>query len=298
VVLTIGVEGASRIANTLGWRATIEKYPPALSLGRLFAARLAGEAIDYITPSAQLGGQFVMALMVRHKLPMAVGLATVVVAAFAETIGQIGFIVIALTGTLRLFAALHDVVWLIVGGLAITVALAAGFLWVQTKQPFSRLSRAAAKLNLPGVATPEMRNASAEADALLSDFYSRHRMRLLISTLWYLIAWAMGPVEIYILMIFLKQPVSIAIVLLIEALGLLLERVTFMIPAKLVSQEGGKALIMGMLGYPPGAGFSIGLLRRIKEMAWVLFGLGCLTVHRLTEAELISTGPKREAVVE
>jgi len=66
----------------------------------------------------------------------------------------------------------------------------------------------------------------------------------------------------------------------VEAVGLLIERATFLIPAKLVSQEGGKALILGMLGYPPGIGFAVGFLRRIKEMVWVLLGLLSLMIHR------------------
>lgn len=51
--------------------------------------------------------------------------------------------------------------------------------------------------------------------------------------------------------------------------------------AKLVSQEGGKALILSLLGYPADAGFAVGLLRRVKEMAWVLFGLAALAAHRM-----------------
>ena len=51
-----------------------------LRMAQLFFTRIAGEAVDYITPSAQIGGQFVMAMMVRQKLRMSFGLATVVVA--------------------------------------------------------------------------------------------------------------------------------------------------------------------------------------------------------------------------
>jgi hypothetical protein len=61
----------------------------------------------------------------------------------------------------------------------------------------------------------------------------------------------------------------------------LIERATFLIPAKLVSQEGGTALILSMLGYPADAGFAIGLIRRIKEMVWVGLGLAGLTAHRM-----------------
>jgi hypothetical protein len=77
--------------------------------------------------------------------------------------------------------------------------------------------------------------------------------------------------------------VSFEVALMVDAIGLLIERATFLIPAKLVSQEGGKALILGMLGYPPGVGFAVGFLRRIKEMAWVLLGLASLMEHRLRE---------------
>jgi uncharacterized membrane protein YbhN (UPF0104 family) len=73
LVFTISLEAVARIANTAGWRLTITNYPGNLTVGELFVARISGEAIDYVTPSAQLGGQFVMAMMVRAKLAMAVG---------------------------------------------------------------------------------------------------------------------------------------------------------------------------------------------------------------------------------
>ncbi|MGH8012832.1 MAG: lysylphosphatidylglycerol synthase domain-containing protein, partial [Candidatus Binataceae bacterium] len=61
LLLTISLESVSRIANTLGWRVTIEDCPQQLGFGELFLTRISGEAVDYVTPSAQLGGQFVMA---------------------------------------------------------------------------------------------------------------------------------------------------------------------------------------------------------------------------------------------
>src|SRR5882757_5603326 len=70
LALTISLEAVARIINTVGWRCTIEEYPPNLSFIELFGARIGGEEIDYVTPSAQLGGQFVMALTIRDKLRM------------------------------------------------------------------------------------------------------------------------------------------------------------------------------------------------------------------------------------
>jgi hypothetical protein len=282
LALTIAFESISRVFNTFGWRATIEDYPPNLSFIELFAARIGGEAIDYTTPSAQLGGQFVMALTVREKVRMPIGLASVAVAALAEMIGQIGFIVVALAISLRLVPIAAKLYWAVLGGFSIAVILAALFFFVQKKQPFTHLLKAAARLDLSRVNTAEIKDAAAEADSVLVDFYSRHRLRMLVSCLCYLVAWSMGPVEIYILLRLLGHPGTVQIAMIVEAVGLLVERAFFLIPGKLVSQEGGKALILSMLGYPAGVGFVVGFLRRIKELVWVFFGLMALMWHRIT----------------
>lgn len=281
LALTIALESVSRIMNTLGWRATIEDYPPDLSFIELFAARIGGEAVDYVTPSAQLGGQFVMALTVRKKLRMPRGLASVAVAALAEMIGQIAFITLALMISLRLVPIASRLYWATVAGFAIAVTLAALFFFVQKKHPFTHLINAASRIDSSRLKTGLLKASAAEADAELLHFYKTQKARMALSCFCYLIAWAMGPVEIYILLRLLGHPGTVQIALLVEAMGLLIERATFMIPGKLVSQEGGKALILAMLGYPAGLGFVVGFLRRIKEMVWVLFGLVCLMVHRI-----------------
>lgn len=280
LLLTISLEAFARAANTLGWWVTIGHYGPNLRFWELFSARIAGEAVDYVTPSAQLGGQFVMALMVRRKLEMAAGLSTVIVAALCEMVGQIVFITLALLLSIQLVPMAGDFFWAIIGGFVLAVALIAGFFYVQRKQPFSYLIRFAGKL--PGIDAREYSASAAEADQILIDFYSHHQGRLIASTLLYLFAWSLGPVEIYILLLLLHQHATWQVALLVEAVGLLIERATFLIPAKLVSQEGGKALILALLGYPAGVGFAVGFLRRIREVVWVLFGLVCLMVHRIT----------------
>ncbi len=297
LAFTISLEAVARIANTLGWRLTITNYPADLTFGELFIARISGEAIDYVTPSAQLGGQFVMAMMVRAKLAMAVGLATVVIASLAEALGQIGFISGGLLVGLRLNAGMDRLFFPALGGLGIAIALAGGFFAVQMKRPFSQLWRLAAKLEVPQMADPELIAAAREADTRLIDFYENHRWRLLAACGCYLLAWALGPIEIFIYLRLLHQPATWTIAVLVEALGLLIERATFLIPAKLVSQEGGKALILSMLGYPPDAGFAIGLLRRIKEMVWVGFGLAGLTAHRMV-AERARDAGAAEAILQ
>jgi uncharacterized membrane protein YbhN (UPF0104 family) len=292
LILTVSLEAVARMLNTLGWRVTISDYPRALSFGELFVARVGGEAVDYTTPSANLGGQFVMALTVRRKLRMPVGLATTIVAALAEAVGQIVFVAAALMLSLGMIPSTEHLFWPIAGGFTLALLLAAGFFFVQTRRPFSYIWRLAARFEIAPIRRLEVKEAADEADSILLAFYARHRWRLVCSCFCYLLAWSLGPVEIFILLKLLHQTASIRIALLVEAVGLLIERATFLIPAKLVSQEGGKALILAMLGYPAGIGFAIGFLRRIKEMVWVLLGLTGLMLHRYVAEEADAPGTR------
>ena len=292
LLLTISLESVARVANTIGWRATICNCPRDLLFSQMFAARTAGDAINYVTP-ARLGGEFMTAAMVRHKLPMAHGLASVILAALAESVGQITFLIIALLLSFHLEFRLGNFLWLVLFSLIVTVVLSIVFLLVQLRRPFSHLWRAADKLGLTFMRDAEIKRAAAQADALLLDFYTHRQVYLLASSACFLIGWSMGPVELYILFKVLHQAAPWPTVLVVEAIGMLIERVASVIPAKLASQEGGKALILAMLGYSAGIGFAIGFLRRIKELVWVMFGLATLTAHRfLTERSVGPLGQK------
>lgn len=288
LVLTISLESFSRFANTLGWWVTLGHYGSRVGIRELFGARVAGEAIDYLTPS-QVGGQLVMAMMVRRKVNMAAGLSTAVVASLCEMVGQIVFIVLALVFSIDMVPTARHLFWPVVGGFLLALALIAAYLLVQTKSPFTYMLRFAARLPV-GIETEQYEESAAEADTILREFYSRHHARLAAASLFYVFAWALGPVEIYILLRLLHVRATFEVALMVEAVGMLIERATFLLPAKLVSQEGGKALIFALLGYPASIGFAIGFLRRIKEMVWVLFGMAILAVHRMTAERLDSGG--------
>ena len=93
--VTVCLDAFLLTANTAGWRAAIVPYPNLLSFRELFA-RIAGEAIDYITPTAQLGGSFVSAMMIRDKLSISRGLASTVISSLTEALSKLLFIVAAL----------------------------------------------------------------------------------------------------------------------------------------------------------------------------------------------------------
>ena len=53
--------------RTVCWKKIFQQYERKISIFHLFAARLAGDAIGYLTPSAQLGGEPIRAMMVNRS---------------------------------------------------------------------------------------------------------------------------------------------------------------------------------------------------------------------------------------
>ena len=207
-----------------------------------------------------------MAMMVRHKLPMAAGLVTVVVAALAEMLGQVGFITGGMLTVLPFEARFHHLLWPALGGLGARDRTYRGLLLRPDQAAvLASVARGGASGPLPYRQRRDARRRRRGRHAAAGFPRAPSLRASVASCLCYLVAWSLGPVEIYILLLLLHEPATWQIAVLVEVFGQLIERATFMIPAKLVSQEGGKALVMAMLGYPADVGFAVGLVAQIQR---------------------------------
>ncbi len=62
----------------------------------------------------------------------------------------------------------------------------------------------------------------------------------------------------------------------IAALTVFIKGGTFFIPGSLGAQEGGYTLLLMSFGYSEVTGITFALIRRLREILWILIGLGCL----------------------
>src|SRR3954447_26945143 len=81
------------VLDALGWRSTWMTGQPRVPFARLFSVRMAGEAVNKVTPLASLGGEPVKVyLLGREGTRTADSLASVTVAKNSITLAQILFI--------------------------------------------------------------------------------------------------------------------------------------------------------------------------------------------------------------
>lgn len=259
--------------DTLGWRyALSEKDQGKVRWHQLFRTRLAGEAINYVTPSAWVGGEPVKAYLLskRYGIPMADGMASVVIAKTTFSISMFVFIVTGIFITLStrsLGSMIERWVWILLPVLAVLLIL---FFLVQFLQPFRKTAAAI------GVVLPKWRDLLSkvhEWDATLVRFYRHSPRTVLLSLGFHFLGWVAGVFEVFLILRLLGIPVSLNTAWSIECLWILLKTGAFMIPASLGASEGFSLLVCTGLGLTAVSGLALALIRRARELLWVGLGL-------------------------
>jgi len=152
------------------------------------------------------------------------------------------------------------------------LALAAGLVYLSVRSDgFRRIDGV-----LRRIAGLERFADAGDAEALDRAIFGAFRARprdLAAAVLCFLGAWSVGVVEARLILEYLRAPVSWGTAFAIESLSVLIETAFFFVPAKMGTQEGGKVAIFAALGLETAKGFSMGFVRRLRELFWALVGL-------------------------
>jgi uncharacterized protein (TIRG00374 family) len=268
--------------NTLGWRCA---FPAAAHRGigflRLMGARIAGDAINAVTPTATLGGEVVRIRLLRERISGTAAAASVAIAKLSQTVGQIAYVVGGVTVLLWVFET--PLGPSLRRGLAIGVPLMALLVGLvvfgQRRGLFAPLLAALRRLGIRA-GGEQLHQRLERLDEEIAAFHLAGSGRFVESSAWFALGWALGLLEAALILYFLRIPVTLERVLAIEVLAIAIDGMLFFVPGKVGTQEGGKVLIFTLLGLDPAQGLAFGILRRIRELAWSGFGLFLLSRMR------------------
>jgi hypothetical protein len=272
LVVILLVETLNVGFNTWGWGLAFPAGERTVSGRRLVAARLAGDSVNYLTPSASVGGELLRVRLLGPGVPLGLRWASVSVAKLGQTVAQAVFVLLALALVLpRVTDLQHAVAWLAGGGAALLVAVTLA--WLIRRGLWATLADAAGRLGLRARLPASWAGPGRELDAALLRL-GQHR--LMASLACFVAGWAVGAAEIYVILAWLGGPVDWQTALALETGSVLIEAVLFFVPAKVGTQEGGKVLLFTLLGMNPARGLTVGVVRRIRELAYAGLGLAAL----------------------
>jgi hypothetical protein len=275
-------EGTAEMIHTVGWRYCLAQPYRSLSWWRLYQIRMAGYAINYLTPTAALGGEAakIELLATYHRGPEAAS--GVLVEKFCFAFAQVLFVLI---GSMFLAGRVHLQMSLWVSMLSSISLLAAGMLIFFLLQKYGKLGSLIRWLAARRPGNSMLQNVAEQTgrvDDALRDFYARQPRNMWLAIGWHLLGYCTGFFQTWLFLRLVGLETSLPAVAAIWFLGMWFDLLTFAIPLNLGSLEGSRMIVFKAVGYAALPGMAYGLAIRIAQIFWSIAGLaiyGCLTAR-------------------
>jgi hypothetical protein len=247
-----------------------------VSAPRLLGARLAGDAVNYLTPSATVGGELLRVRLLAPDVAPSLRWASVSAAKIAQSVAQAVFLLLGLAIVVPDEAVTRG--WLgvdgavVVAGLAGAAALASAVVFVRAvDRGFWATACDTLQWIKLGWLLPASRAARGQdVDAALVRV-GRWRSTGVLAC--FVAGWAVGALEIYLIVRAIGVAVSWKMALALETGAVLMDGILFFVPGKVGTQEGGKVVLFAALGLDPARGLTVGVTRRIRELTYAVLGL-------------------------
>ena len=273
--------GAAQIFFTLGWWSIVGR-PHPMSFAELLATYLAGDSVNYFTG---VGGEPVKAHLLAPKMDFGRAFATIWVNRNADVLGQWLFLAVGAVVTLTHFTLPNLVRWLVVAGLTVLGALALGFTGMQRRGFFGPFFRLFSKIPVLRKKLQRYEEDAHALDEKMRVYYHReeHRTQFAFAVLWGFIGWCGGLFETWIVLRLLSPSHGFASAYAVEALAMILNSILLFIPARIGTAEGIRVAVAAIVGLTPAQGAAYALVRRAREIVWLMPGFVILLKHHLID---------------
>jgi uncharacterized protein (TIRG00374 family) len=274
--------------HTLAWSACFQGPPRRLSVWRLYLIRLAGTAINQVTPTASVGGEVVKVWLLGPLLPSAQAMAAVVIDKASITLAQTCYLAVGLLyamGHLPLPGELQLAL-----GLSISMVLLGllGFIAFQRYGLLSQLVYHLSRLPFAQARLQQLSQRLAPLDAQLVGYYTAHPGRFGGSLLLHVVGFIAAGCKTYVLLRLLlgTQAPGWSEALLVAVVVAALDQMCFFVPARLGTLEGTRVLVLSTVGITQAVGLAFGLIARLDSLFWS--GIGFLTYALCTRQTFLA----------
>ncbi len=267
------MEFVAECIHTIAWRNCLSGPNRHLSWFRVFQIRMAGYAINYLTPTAAMGGEATKAafLYSNHRGPEAF---TGVLA--GKLCSGAGHLLFVLAGSVFVIASvtLPRAAWcamfLSTGLVAIGITI---FLLLQKYGRLGGLLRWLAARKYAGRALKNSAHRFNEVDETLKTIYRERPQSLAYAVCWHMFGHATGIIQTWWFFGFLHQPVSAMAATAVWVLGMWFDMVTFAMPLNMGTLEGSRVFLFKAIGLSAVQGMTYGIAQRLAQLSCAGFGL-------------------------
>ena len=270
-VPVIGITLAAYVNNVWAWRGSFDREEKTPQLRPLLWVKLVGEALGNVMPASQIGKEVAKVMMLRERMGVTAGVSSLVLNKTGEMVSGVIFVLGGVMAGLNRYAFSAEMRWALFG--VLTVAVAGAILTVvrQRRNPVTGLVNLPLRMRI--TFAKRYRDRASEIDRNLAAFYRLNGWRLSGLLGLHLLTWSLGTLEIYVILQVLGEPLPFVSVYLFHSLMMVINVMFGFVPYGMGVFEGGHVYLFHMMGLEPGTGLAVGIIRRIRKIFWMLFGL-------------------------
>ena len=266
-------EGAANLAHTLGWRNCLQKTHSCVPLSRLFRMAMAGFAINYLLPTASVGGEASRAALLAANGPVPAAISSVLLDKLSTAIAHLALALLGVVFVLY-YAQLPSEVWIAMAISTLLLAAGmAGFLLMQRHGKLGAVLRWLTDRQLGGALALQATRHVSEVDEALKQFYRERPLDFALSIGWHTLGHSAAIFQAWLFLWLIHHPATLPQVACAGCFALWCDLLTFAIPLNLGALEGSRILSLKAIGNSAPVGMAFGVSVRITQVFWACFGL-------------------------
>jgi uncharacterized membrane protein YbhN (UPF0104 family) len=272
----VALNGLKHIIRALGLFFSVPNRQNSFTFYDAITIRLAGEAVGVLTFTGAMASETTKTALLKKKLTLSDGLATIVV---DNLLYNISLLSVIFTGCLlMLFTFAKGNTFLISVLASISFLMFLGLfglflLVVYRFKPMTFLLKKHSEKNWFPKFIKNRENYFTELEDDVLSFYENHRKKFYLLMSMNFSVHLVSAVEVYIALYLLGFIPLITTSYIIESLTKVVNIAFSFIPGNLGISEGGAAIIFLTLGYASATGVALALVRRGATLFWTFIGL-------------------------
>ena len=256
--------------------------PRWLDFRRLYSIHLMGDAANYLVPG---GGEAAKARLLRDLGGGEAAIAAVTLYKHADLIAQSTYAVVGVGAALLWFDLPGTVVGAAPLGTLLLLVLLLLLTWALGRGAFSPILRRLAGWKFLAPRLQRFHRAAEAVDTRIILFHAVNRRRFLGAVGFCLLGYCGGLLETWIVLRLLAPSSGWPSYLVLESLSMVLNNAFLFVPGKLGGAEGIRTGVAVLIGLSAAQGAAFSLIRRTREILWVLPGWVLLIREHLRTGE-------------
>lgn len=268
------------VLYTEAWRQFLSRVGNGIKFWHLFRIKVAGEAVNTLTPANFLGGDPLRIHLLKKDFQMSEGAASVVVDRTLHSTATLLVIIFGITASFIGFKSLPaNLRYGIPIATIVAVIFMAFVLIHQRKGFFSLLMTLCKRLGIKKEFSKKTIARFEKLDGHIIDFYTADHKGFWIALACHTTGRLLGIIEIYAIGRCVSDEFTLFASLVLCALAPVVNAVFTFVPGALGVMEGAYGGVLYLLHLDPAIGITIQISKRMRSALWIILGLVFLGTH-------------------